>query len=150
MIKRHSLNLSHAPFLRVEVDPASTPSGFTVETGQLKAWLDHFVQPTITGAGGNGQHNGTKAENTLGWLFSDKEVRVKTWEGGAGSRELSTEIRLDSRDFQNYEVYEGRVDLTLPMREFRVSEALSEFGLIERRQSSTIAVDIGTRRSTRN
>ena len=44
---------------------------------------------------------------------------MKSWEGG--SRELSTEIRVDPGEFVDYEVFTGRVDLTLPMREFRVS-----------------------------
>jgi hypothetical protein len=52
-------------------------------------------------------------------MFSRDEVRVKSWEGG--TKELSTEIKVKKNDFDDYEVFNGRVDLTLPMREFRVS-----------------------------
>jgi cell cycle checkpoint control protein RAD9A len=51
-------------------------------------------------------------------MFSRDEVRVKSWEGG--TKELSTEIKVKKDDFEDYEVFNGRVDLTLPMREFRV------------------------------
>lgn len=64
-----------------------------------------------------------RQENQLSWLFSRDEVRVKSWEGG--SRELSTEIKVDPGEFLDYEVFNGRVDLTLPMREFRVCQSCS-------------------------
>jgi len=53
-------------------------------------------------------------------MFATDEVRVKSWEGG--SKELSTEIKVKKEDFDDYDVYNGRVDLTLPMREFRVCQ----------------------------
>jgi cell cycle checkpoint control protein RAD9A len=53
-------------------------------------------------------------------MFSRDEVRVKSWEGG--TKELSTEIKVKKDDFEDYEVFNGRVDLTLPMREFRVGQ----------------------------
>jgi cell cycle checkpoint control protein RAD9A len=51
-------------------------------------------------------------------MFARDEVRVKSWEGG--TKELSTEIKVKKEDFEDYDVFNGRVDLTLPMREFRV------------------------------
>lgn len=38
---------------------------------------------------------------------------------------MSTEIKVKKEDFEDYDVFNGRVDLTLPMREFRVSLVLS-------------------------
>jgi cell cycle checkpoint control protein RAD9A len=58
-------------------------------------------------------------------MFSRDEVRVKSWEGG--TKELSTEIKVKKQDFDDYEVFNGRVDLTLPMREFRVSDSAASF-----------------------
>ena len=59
----------------------------------------------------------------MSWMFARDEVRVKSWEGG--TKELSTEIKVKKEDFEDYDVFNGRVDLTLPMREFRVSLVLS-------------------------
>jgi len=121
VIKRHSLHLGTTPFQRVDVDPASTPSGFTVESSQLSQWLDHFTSAAMIPNNRQDPRPGSKGENSLGWSFSEGDVRVKTWEGSAvGDRKLSTEIKLDSKDFHDYEVVGSKVDLTLPMREFRV------------------------------
>jgi len=51
-------------------------------------------------------------------MFARDEVRVKSWDGG--TKELSTEIKVKKEDFEDYDIFNGRVDLTLPMREFRV------------------------------
>lgn len=124
MIKRHSLHLGQTEFLRADVDPDTTPSGFLIDARTLRDWLDHFhigltSSHVMTSAG----TTTIRQENQLSWLFSRDEVRVKSWEGG--SRELSTEIKVDPGEFVDYEVFTGRVDLTLPMREFRVSLPLS-------------------------
>lgn len=125
MIKRHSLHLGTTEFLRADVDPETTPSGFLISARTLREWLEHFhiglTSSHVTTSGGT---TTIRQENQLSWLFSRDEVRVKSWEGG--SRELSTEVKVDPTEFDDYEVFNGRVDLTLPMREFRVSKTLRD------------------------
>ena len=118
--KKHSLHLATSEFPRAVVDPASTPSGFTIAARTLKQWLDHF-SISLTTSGINTGPTGTtiRQENQLSWMFDRREVRVKSWEGG--NKELCTEIKVDVAEFEDYEVVGPRVDLTLPMREFRVS-----------------------------
>ena len=112
MTKKHSLHLTTSEFLRAEVDEDSTPSGFTIAARSLRDWLDHFsiaLNPTAA----------NRAESQLGWMFTEKEVRLKSWD--SGSKELSTEIKVQEEEFDSYSLYMNkRVDLTLPMREFRV------------------------------
>jgi len=119
--KKHSLHLASSEFLRAEVDPNSTPSSFTVSARALRDMLDHFSIATGSASGG-GERNGIRTENQLGWMFAKREVRVKTYEAGAGVGGLSTEIKVDNGEFDEYWVEGERVDLTLPMKEFRVSE----------------------------
>lgn len=110
--------------MRAEVDPNSTPSGFSVPAKTLRDWLDHFSLST-TGAV---NIHGVRPDNQLGWLFGKNEVRIKSWEGT--SKGLCTELKLEAAEFgtdvDGYDRYwleseEGRVDLTIPMKEFSVS-----------------------------
>jgi cell cycle checkpoint control protein RAD9A len=115
--KKHSLHLGASEFLRAEVDPNTTPSSFTIAARSLRDMLDHFSMiSTSTSVG----IPGIKSDNQLGWMFGKDEVRVKSWEGAASPQALVTEVRVDSGEFQGYWVEDGRVDLTLPMKEFRV------------------------------
>ena len=84
--------------------------------------LDHFALVSAPGLGPTGMSS-LKGESQLGWMFSRKEVRIKSWEGA--SQALMTEIRVDSREFEDFWVEAERVDLTLPMKEFRVSFAMA-------------------------
>lgn len=114
MTKKHSLHLGPSQFLRVEVDPDSTPSSFSVSARSLRDVIDHF---SFAAPGFNA--NGFRGEHQLGWMFAGGEVRMKSWETGQTS--LSTEIKLDpSGEFVNYWLEGDRVDLTVPMKEFRV------------------------------
>ncbi|OCF37047.1 hypothetical protein I316_00952 [Kwoniella heveanensis BCC8398] len=121
--KKHSLHLGSSDFLRANVDPDTTPSGFVIETRTLRDWLDHFSIVSSSGYGAANHSSG--GSNQLGWMFTQDEVRIKSWEamGGGG---LSTEIKVDVDEFQDYEITEGRVDLTLPMREFKATLVLAE------------------------
>ncbi|ORY34976.1 Rad9-domain-containing protein [Naematelia encephala] len=126
--KKHSLHLASTEFLRAEVDPDTTPSGFKVSARSLRDMLDHFsiaVSSSSNYAGlGGGVGVSIKAENQLGWMFAKHQVRIKSWDGA--NRDLSTEIVLDPEEFDEYEVYDDRVDLTLPMKEFRATLSLAE------------------------
>lgn len=117
MIKKHHLHLQPSDCLRAEVDPDSTPSGFLISAKVLRDWLDHF-----TIAFGSGTGTNVRGDSHLAWLFSVNEVRVKNFETATTST-LSTEIKIDVNEFQHYEVYADRVDLALPMREFKVGQS---------------------------
>lgn len=119
--KKHSLHVGSSEFLRADVNPDSTPSGFVVDAHTLREWLDHFhIGLTTSSATSSGGSTTIKQENQLSWMFAKHEVRIKSWEGGATG--LSTEMKVDPAEFVDYDVYNGqRVDLTFPMREFRVS-----------------------------
>lgn len=117
--KKYSLHLQSSQFLRAVVDPESTPSGFQINARTLRDWLDHFniaFSSSVSGSGG-----GVRGDSQLAWMFAPSEVRVKNFDGLASSG-LSTEITLDVGEFTSYEVLSdtGRIDLTLPMREFKV------------------------------
>jgi cell cycle checkpoint control protein RAD9A len=90
--------------------------------------LDHFSLAASSVPTGVGN---IRNENQLGWMFGKNEVRVKSWEGGG--RDLSTEIKVNPEEFEDYWVEQERVDLTLPMKEFRVSSGvfLPDEGFIE-------------------
>lgn len=124
--KKHTLNLGATDFIRVDIDPLSTPSSFTISARTLRNWLEHFSLTSSTTQSANHQ---VRSENHLGWMFGKNEVRLKSWEGL--SKELCTEIKVDTAEFGNdrdgvasYWVEQERVDLTLPMKEFRVSEGV--------------------------
>lgn len=115
MTKKHSLHLGTSDFLRAEVDPNSTPSSFGISAKSLRDMLDHFSIASSSAFTGIGS---IRNENQLGWMFKRDEVRVKSWEGA--SKDLSTEIKLDPDEFEDYWVEVDGVQLTLPMKEFRV------------------------------
>ena len=117
MVKKHSLHLGISKFLRAEVDPRSTPSAFAISARALRDVLDHFSLATGSGFGASSAI--PKADNQLGWMFARDEVRMKSWEGGQST--LSTEIKVDVGEFDEYWVEDDRVDLTVPMKEFKVS-----------------------------
>ncbi|WVW86639.1 hypothetical protein I302_108692 [Kwoniella bestiolae CBS 10118] len=120
--KKHSLHLGSSDFLRADVDPDTTPSGFVIATRTLRDWLENFALSTGSTYAGNSNTSGT---DQLGWMFTKNEVRMKLWEGlGAGG--LCTEIKVDTDEFQDYEVVGDRIDLTLPMKEFRATLMLAE------------------------
>ncbi|WWC73450.1 uncharacterized protein I206_107420 [Kwoniella pini CBS 10737] len=118
--KKHSLHLGSSDFLRADVDPDTTPSGFNITSRTLRDWLDNFAIST-------GSYNSSNSGGTdqLGWMFTREEVRMKSWEGMGGGG-LCTEIKVDTGEFQDYEVVGDRVDLTLPMKEFRATLVLAE------------------------
>ncbi|WVF68677.1 hypothetical protein IAT40_003449 [Kwoniella sp. CBS 6097] len=123
--KKHSLHLASSDFLRANVDPDTTPSGFVISTRTLRDWLDHFSIVSSSGYGSVGQSSSSGGTNQLGWMFTHEEVRVKSWEamGGGG---LTTEIKVDVQEFQDYEITDQRIDLTLPMKEFKATLVLAE------------------------
>ena len=71
-------------------------------------------------------------------MFARDEVRVKSWEGG--TKELSTEIKVKKEDFEDYDVFNGRVDLTLPMREFRVCLSAIISSILTADRQATLAL----------
>jgi len=78
--------------------------------------LDHFS----LAAPGFQANSGYRGENQLGWMFAHHEIRVKSWETTQSN--LCTEIKVDPAEFDYYWLENNaRVDLTLPMKEFRVS-----------------------------
>lgn len=119
VVKKHSLHLHSSQFLRVIVDPDSTPSGFQISARELKEWLEHF---SIAFGSSSNPNGSIKGDSQLAWRFGAHEVRVKNFETGPSST-LSTEIKLNVGEFKDYGVFheEGDVDLALPMREFKVS-----------------------------
>lgn len=121
VVKKHSLHLHASQFLRVIVDPDSTPSGFQISARELKDWLEHFS----IAFGGSINPNGlVKGDSQLAWRFGQQEVRVRNFDTGPSSS-LFTEIKLNVGEFRDYGVFhdDGNVDLALPMREFKVSDA---------------------------
>ncbi|WWD20083.1 hypothetical protein CI109_104557 [Kwoniella shandongensis] len=122
--KKHSLHLGSSDFLRADVDPDTTPSGFTIASRTLRDWLDHFSIAISSTSGYPSNSNSAGGLNQLGWMFTKNEVRVKSWEGGASG--LSTEIKVDVGEFEDYEIVEKRIDLTLPMKEFKATLVLAE------------------------
>ncbi len=117
------MHLAPCTFLLAIVDPASTTSHFIVPSRTLKDWLDHFALSSTSSVGATTQNAANRYESELGWYFGEKEVRVKTFEGG-GKKGISTEIRIDIGEFEEYWVDEAPVVVTFPMREFRVSPVL--------------------------
>lgn len=93
-------------------------SGFQISAKALRDWLDHFSIAFTSSTTANGM---VKGDSQLAWRFSPNEVRVKNFENNASA--LSTEIKIDVAEFEDYEVMhdDGHVDLALPMREFKVS-----------------------------
>ncbi|KAK8849459.1 hypothetical protein IAR55_004792 [Kwoniella newhampshirensis] len=122
--KKHSLHLGSSDFLRADVDPDSTPSGFAIASRTLRDWLDHFSIAISSTSGYPSNNNSAGGLNQLGWMFTQNEVRVKSWEGGASG--LSTEIKVDVGEFEDYGLEKGRIDLTLPMKEFKATLVLAE------------------------
>ncbi|WOO77659.1 Cell cycle checkpoint control protein RAD9A [Vanrija pseudolonga] len=127
--KKHFLHLQASDFLRAIVDPDTTPSGFQIAAKTLRDWFDHFTL-AFTAPASNNTAN-VRGDTQLAWMLSENEVRVKNLNGLA-TNALSTEITLDVAEFTNYEVVggNGRVDLTLPMKEFKATLQLAEqFGM---------------------
>ncbi|KAK4685786.1 hypothetical protein P7C73_g4354, partial [Tremellales sp. Uapishka_1] len=123
--KKHTLHLAASEFLRVEVDPDSTPSYFNITPKILKDWLDHFSATALGQSSSSRHNNETKGENQLGWRFGKEDIRLRSWEGAASMSQLSTEIRIKKADFEDGYWVEGEeVELTLPMREFRATLGL--------------------------
>ncbi|KAL1408287.1 hypothetical protein Q8F55_005093 [Vanrija albida] len=123
--KKHFLHLQASEFLRAVVDPATTPSGFQIAAKTLRDWFDHFTLAFTAPASNNSAN--VRGDTQLAWMLSLDEVRVKNLNGLA-TNSLSTEITLDVAEFTNYEVAggDGRVDLTLPMKEFKATLQLAE------------------------
>lgn len=119
--KKHFLHLQASDFLRAVVDPDSTPSGFQIAAKTLRDWFDHFTLAFTAPASNNSAN--VRGDTQLAWMLSENEVRVKNLNTLA-TNTLSTEITLDVGEFTNYEVVggNGRVDLTLPMKEFKVGQ----------------------------
>lgn len=96
------------------------PSGFMISARTLRDWLEHFNIAFSATTNANGAVRG---DSQLAWRFGKKEVCVKTFEN-ASTSSLSTEVKLNVGEFgDDYEVLheDDRVDLALPMREFKVS-----------------------------
>lgn len=140
MTKKHSLHVSTSDFLRAEVDPHSTPSSFGISAKSLRDMLDHFSIASSSVSTGVGN---IRNENQLAWMFGKNEVRVKSFEGV--SKDLCTEIKVDPDEFDEYYLHENRVDLTLPMKEFRVSRIIRL--IFSRMLTHTGCTDLG--RTTR-
>ncbi|WVQ79514.1 hypothetical protein IAT38_001613 [Cryptococcus sp. DSM 104549] len=122
--RKHSLHLASSDFSRVEVNPETTPSGFVISSRTLRDWLDHFSISFPSGGGGGNASGGL---SHLGWMFTKDSVRVKSIEGGGTAMTgLSTEIKVDVDEFEEYEVMEDRVDLQVPMKEFKGTLTLAE------------------------
>lgn len=100
------------------MNPDSTPSKFDISAKSLRDMLDHF---TIASSSVNAGIGNIRNENQLAWMFDKDQVRVKSLEGG--SKDLTTEIKVDPEEFDSYSLYSDRVDLTLPMKEVRVSRS---------------------------
>jgi len=78
--------------------------------------LDHFS----LAAPGFQANTGYRGENQLGWMFAHNEIRLKSWETTQSN--LCTEIKVDPAEFDYYWLENNdRIDLTLPMKEFRVN-----------------------------
>ncbi|OXG25321.1 cell cycle checkpoint control protein RAD9A [Cryptococcus neoformans Ze90-1] len=138
VIRKHSLHLGTSEFNRADVDPETTPSGFTISSRTLRDWLDHFsISMPTSGSNASG------GLSQLGWMFAKDHVKIKSWEGpGNGNAGLSTEITVDTEEFEDYGLIETRytddggtqqrenpgprVDLTLPMKEFKATLVLAE------------------------
>lgn len=138
VIRKHSLHLGTSEFNRADVDPETTPSGFTISSRTLRDWLDHFsISMPTSGSNASG------GLSQLGWMFAKDHVKIKSWEGpGNGNAGLSTEITIDTEEFEDYGLIETRylddeatqqggnlgprVDLTLPMKEFKATLVLAE------------------------
>ncbi|WVO13678.1 hypothetical protein L204_101299 [Cryptococcus depauperatus] len=124
VVRKHSLHVGTSVFERARVDPDTTPSGFIISSRVLRDWLEHFA--LVLPSSPNNQAGGL---GHLGWLFAKDHVRIKTWEGAAEKdREsgMSTQIQVDVEEFDDYELLTERVDLTMPMKEFKAMLTLAE------------------------
>ncbi|ORX37984.1 Rad9-domain-containing protein [Kockovaella imperatae] len=122
--KKHSLHLAATDFERAEVNPDTTPSFFVISAKSLRDMLDHFAIVAPTGMGSAGGLS-VRSENQLGWMFTRNQVRIKSWD--TGQQTLMTEIKIDPGEFEEgYYVEYDRVDLTIPMKEFRATLNLAE------------------------
>ena len=104
--------------------------------------LDHFS----LAAPGFQVNTGYRGENQLGWMFAQNEIRVKSWETTQSN--LCTEIKVDPAEFDYYWLENNvRIDLTLPMREFRVSWRVLKSGLshTDVQAALTLAEQLGIR-----
>ncbi|EIW71745.1 hypothetical protein TREMEDRAFT_60659 [Tremella mesenterica DSM 1558] len=123
--KRHSLYLQTSDFPRPEVNPDSTPSGFTIDGTVIQEWLKHFdITLTSASTTSSSNNNVPRPEHMLNWMFSNERVKIRSSEGVGG--QVTTTIDVSTQEFEDYEVVDGRVDLTLPMREFRAAFQLAE------------------------
>ena len=58
-------------------------------------------------------------------MFAHNEIRLKSWETTQSN--LCTEIKVDPAEFDYYWLENNdRIDLTLPMKEFRVNRLVYE------------------------
>lgn len=64
-----------------------------------------------------------RGDSHLAWQFSPRCVKIKNYETATTSV-LATEITIDTRDFSQYLLEEECVELSLPMREFKVGCSL--------------------------
>ncbi len=102
------------------VDPETLTSRFVAPAKTLKDWIDHFaLSGSTTSTAAAGANGINKYESDLGWYFSPQEIRVKTFEGG-GKKGISTEIKVDPDEFEDYQIGSAAVTMTFPMREFLV------------------------------
>ncbi|WVQ75207.1 hypothetical protein IAR50_004819 [Cryptococcus sp. DSM 104548] len=124
VIRKHSLHLATSPFDRVNVDPETTPSGFTISSRILREWLEHFTISFPSSS--RDPLNQTGGLSMLCWLFAEDHVRIKSFEGGGGGAGLSTEIKVDTQEFEEFELVEDRVDMRMPMKEFKAVLSLAE------------------------
>ncbi|ODO00625.1 hypothetical protein L198_02945 [Cryptococcus wingfieldii CBS 7118] len=122
VIRKHSLHLATSAFDRVNVDPETTPSHFTISSRILREWLEHF---TISFPSSRDPLNPTGGLSQLCWLFAEDHVRIKSLEGGGGAG-LSTEIKVDTQEFEDFELFGDRVDMRMPMKEFKAVLSLAE------------------------
>lgn len=120
--KTHTLHVGASPFRTVFVDPSTTPSQFVVPSRLLREWLDHFPVQAAS-----------NTEHELGWHFGREEVRIKTFAMGGGGGGLQTSIGVGVDEFEEYFVNDTEVrvggeevgngiKMTIPMKEFRVSD----------------------------
>lgn len=116
------LHLHASEGLRVVVDTDTQPSGFLVQARTLRDWLEHF-----TIAFGSSANSVVKGDSHLAWQFTNNRVKIKNYETATTSM-LATEITLDTRDFGQFQLDEDCVELSLPMREFKVGQCISDHG----------------------
>ncbi|KZV74506.1 hypothetical protein PENSPDRAFT_625733 [Peniophora sp. CONT] len=126
VVKTHRLTLNDIESLLAPgISEEPNESRLTIGPKALKDLIDQF--PSSKNA---------KSDPQLSWTFGDTQVQVKSHETSMEVRgaALSTELSIDSEEFDNYDIFVAPVSFAFHLREFSATIAYAE--------SMSIALDL--------